>query len=574
MLKDLAYLKRLIKFAVQESPLFYLSSLLALISVFVEILAMTSLLPLSALATHQPLSQKSLIVRALSFFGQIPSVKILLLTFLGLFGLRIFTNLAALGSSLFLAKQFQGRLAAKTFDMVVRSYSIQDIEKKPAGYFITIAGDETSRAGTVISYSAQFLSVFALAAMYYLAIVYQSPKMGMALSLFLVMSFVGLWGAFKKSQALGVKRSHESKTMSSLFMDTLGGLRSVKAFSAEDYVVSRFGQGIVQYTKTLFKAEFLTLSSKLAPVAFLLVVCFFYIVARPSSYWDGLDLGFALTMIIFVMRFFPAAGACLNLFIQMLAESKSGQDVTQILHDADQITSKPGRSLVKPVEQLKVNQLNFAYEKNKTVLKNFDAVFDRGKSYAVKGPSGAGKSTLVDVILQFYSLQDGKIQFNGEDIRQIDGKSLRKHVLLLGQQTTIFNDTVFHNITYGANYSKDQVLKACRLACVEDVIDQLPQGLETVLNYQGSNLSGGQRQRIGLARALLREPDVLILDESTSALDTEIRQTVVRNILTEFKNKIVIFVTHDPVVCQQVDHIVNVEKVAFEGRSPDVIEIV
>ena len=178
--------------------------------------------------------------------------------------------------------------------------------------------------------------------------------------------------------------------------------------------------------------------------------------------------------------------------------------------------------------------------------------FKAGSSYAICGPSGSGKSTLVDLILGLIPNAGLDIRVNGAPLAELDAQDYRKRVILVEQQSRIFNDTVRNNIVFGLTASEEDIRTAVRLAAFDRVLSGLPNGLETMLDYQGTNLSGGQKQRLGIARALLRNPDVLVLDESVSALDAPTRNAVLGNILEHFRDKIVIVVTHDPVVISQM----------------------
>jgi len=147
---------------------------------------------------------------------------------------------------------------------------------------------------------------------------------------------------------------------------------------------------------------------------------------------------------------------------------------------------------------------------------------------------------------------------------------LREQVLLLGQRPTIFNDTVYKNICFGLQASQSQVERACGLASLDEFVSELPKGLETMISYQGSNLSGGQCQRIGLARALLRQPQVLLLDESTSALDRATRDKVVKSIVDEYRDRIVVFSTHDLDIAGKVDEVIELPLVGTASSLPEV----
>jgi ABC-type bacteriocin/lantibiotic exporter with double-glycine peptidase domain len=274
------------------------------------------------------------------------------------------------------------------------------------------------------------------------------------------------------------------------------------------------------------------------------------------------NYAFAVTLLIFLLRFFLAVGDAMNVFLKIISDAKSAQDITNIVYAKSSKTTayhtKP--ALNDSVERLDLHGVSFSYNGTEDVLHNISCSFERGTSYALVGESGAGKSTLLDILLGFHTPTHGGISINGVPFQAFDTASIRQKIVLLGQETIIFNDTVTNNITYGFVASPEQVQRASALAQIDSVILNLPEQYNEVLQYRGTNLSGGQRQRIGLARALVREPDVLILDESMSALDQGTKDVIIDNILAEYHNKIVIFVSHDPAIREKVDVVMELSK--------------
>jgi ABC-type multidrug transport system fused ATPase/permease subunit len=187
-------------------------------------------------------------------------------------------------------------------------------------------------------------------------------------------------------------------------------------------------------------------------------------------------------------------------------------------------------------------------------------VLRKGKSCAIVGASGSGKSTFLDLLLGFHTPARGDILVNGVSLTKLELSDLRGKVVLVSQDAAIFNDTVANNLRLGLDVSPDEMERACRIAGIDEFVAGLPDGYDTLLNYKGSNFSGGQKQRIGIARAVLRRPDVLLLDESTSALDVETRERVVDNLLEEFRNRILVFVTHDESIASKVDEVLEMHR--------------
>ena len=556
---NIKYLWHLLSFAFRTNPLLYVSSGLALVSAGIELLAMLSLLPLSGLAVGQSVSQHSWSIRVLNALGISMNVRSLLLSFSLLLVIRLLTQIAAQSLAAYLGRRIHAQLSSKAFREIVENIPISDIEKKSIGYYITLAGDESFRASSLVISISQFVSTGALGLLYYLAILNFSSKLGLAVMAFLLVSLISLWGAFRESHTLGAHQVEQSQLAGSIFLDALNGLRGVRAFSAEAHVVDQYWREIYRYTKTLFLIDFVAVLGRLVP-ALILVFSLFAGVAFGWSFpIAGADTAVVLTSIAFLLRFFPVVGQALNLFLRIFSDARAGRDVTSAIGSASPLDVGAMLELREPIAKVEFRNVCFSYAEDKLVIRNLGISLESGKSYVLLGPSGSGKSTLMDLLLGFYEIESGEILVNGHMNSGIRRQSLRRKILLLGQQTVILNESVANNIRFGTEAEPAAVERAAGWACIDEVIKALPQGYETQLNYRGTNLSGGQIQRIGIARALLREPDVLILDESTSALDPQTRDAVVTNILSLFADRIVVFVTHDHTVAERVSQVIRLD---------------
>jgi ABC-type multidrug transport system fused ATPase/permease subunit len=346
-----------------------------------------------------------------------------------------------------------------------------------------------------------------------------------------------------------------------MFLDALNSLRSVRSFSAENYVTNSYFNQIRSYMRTLALIDIIALSARLGP-ALLLFVSGAGVVFWPSvSDRFDMDLPFLATIVILLLRFFPIAGQTLNISLRIIADSRAGRDVTRIISEYRVPPSSIGQKATATIERIEVWHVDFSHLDGKPVLKDFNIALSKGKSYAIVGRSGSGKSTFLDLLLGFYGPDRGSISINGIDTSELNKSDIRRRILLVSQDAAIFNDTVANNLKLGMDVTQSELERACTIACIHDFILSLPSGYETILQYRGSNFSGGQKQRIGIARAILRRPEVLLLDESTSALDLATREQVVSNLQATLKDHILVFVTHDAFVVDKVDQVFDMEAI-------------
>ena len=206
----------------------------------------------------------------------------------------------------------------------------------------------------------------------------------------------------------------------------------------------------------------------------------------------------------------------------------AAERVFYIMDLTDTIPQKPDAITLPSVEgNVEFRHVSFAYNKGETILHDVSFSAKPGQAIALVGPSGAGKSTVASLLPRFYDVTEGAIFVDGHDVRDVTLASLREQVGIVPQETNLFNDTVYNNILYGRlDATRDEVIAAAKAANADEFIQQLPKGYDTQLGDRGVNISGGQRQRISIARAILKNPRILILDEATSALDTESERIV------------------------------------------------
>lgn len=559
VMKQVNYVATLVGFALRHNPLFVVALITSIVSVGLEIAAMATLVPLVSVAAGAAVEQDSFVARVLSAVEIKPSGQSLLMVFIMLFAARIVSQFASQAFTILLSRRLMLQLASSAFSTLIFNMPLKTMESNSIGYYISLAGDETSRACSLVIAISQFVSLALLGSMYFVIIAAFSIPAAIGVVVFLLVTFALLFESFRISHRLGQRQIDQSKGIHSVFLDSLNGIRLVRAFSAERYVTASYHNQFRAYVRTLALVDLVAVVARLAP-ALLLLAGAALVVSWPALREGlSLELPFLVTITILLMRFFPIVGQALNLALRVLSDARAGRDVTHIL-SSERANSTNGDVAATPLDKIRridLYAVGFSHIDGKQVFSDLNLTIESGKSYALIGSSGSGKSTLLDLILHFYPAGHGRIGFNGQDIASLSEHDIRDRVKLVAQDSAIFNDTVVNNLKLGFEARDPELRRACRIACIDDFIDALPQGYETLLNYRGSNLSGGQKQRIGIARAVLRRPDVLLLDESTSALDAETREQVVTQLLEEFKDRIILFVTHDPFVVSKVDVVIN-----------------
>lgn len=557
-MSQLTYLLRLVRFAFHSNPLLYPAIAVTLASAAIELAAMASLMPLLSLVSGGTATGP--IPRALGSLDIAVTPKSLLWAFLVLFIARIASQVAGQTLFTFLGRRVMAQLGSTGFAHVTQSLSLAEINRKSIGYFMGLAGEEAFRASVVVIALAQFLGTAVLSVLYFCAIAWFSPSAAWMLVAFLSVAGVFVFMTARASARLGARQATQSRGANSVFLDAMNNLKAVRAFRAEGYVSDLYRRLIFQYSRTWFCIDEVAVLSRMVPVLTLLGMASAWLASSAGSV-EALGLPFIVTLIAFLIRFFPTLGQGVSLAMRIAAESRSGKDMSEIIHQPVS-AAKDAPGLLGPIREIQLEHLDFRFESGRRVLSDFNARFTSGRSYAIAGRSGTGKSTLADMLVGFQAPQRGNIRFNGVPLPQIAPTELRDRVLLVSQEAAIFNDSLANNLLLGQEADVQRLRTVVREAELEDVLIHLPAGLDTVIQYHGRNLSGGQRQRISLARALLRNPDVLVLDECTSALDKLTQQRLVETVLARFAGRIVIFITHDPDVLSRVDEVVTLPDLA------------
>ena len=347
----------------------------------------------------------------------------------------------------------------------------------------------------------------------------------------------------------------------SVIEETLGSLKVIKAFSAMTPMQKKFEtlnqtyykQSVNVYRKT-------DLSSPLTETVVTGILMFILFIGGGMVFNGQLTGPLFMTYFILASQLIPPIKQLTTSYSNIQKGVASEERIDKILladnliHD--KLNAKDLQSFTKEIEYKNVS---FAYHKGDDgyVLKNINLIIEKGKTIALVGQSGSGKTTLADMLPRFYESDKGALLIDGVDIKELQTESVRKHIGVVTQESILFNDTVKNNIIFGMqNVTENEVINAAKIANAHEFIMQLPNAYNTIIGDRGGKLSGGQRQRLSIARAILKNPAILILDEATSALDTESEKLVQEALTNLMKNRTSLVIAHRLSTIANADEII------------------
>ena len=432
--------------------------------------------------------------------------------------------------------------------------------EKKSSHIASIMIERVDMVGYAINMFVRIISDGLLMAAYLVFLVFISWQVCAIIFVVGVIKHLATLVFIKRAESLGEKWLKGANRQMMRLLESLRAIRLIKSMSRESYEKKRFSeateyQSNIQIKHTMNSEMMTAIDALVAPFSFVLIIYVSVNILHLSG-------SYILVFLFALMRMIPQLST-INKNRNQLSLNMANMDaVFDLLDEENKPKIEKGEIKIEKFEDvIKFNEVNFRYKKNMTVLEDVSFSIPKGTSLAVVGASGSGKSTIMDLLLHLYDPTSGDVTIDGTSLRKYDICSWHNLVGIVHQDSFIFNDTIHNNILYGNLNAREQdVVEAAKKAHIHDYIVEQPDGYNTLLGERGINLSGGQRQRLSIARAILKKPEILILDEATSSLDSISEGMIQESIEEISKECTMILVAHRLSTVRSADKILVLEK--------------
>lgn len=390
-----------------------------------------------------------------------------------------------------------------------------------------------------------------------------SSKLTLFVFVFIPISGLIISRIGKNLKSKSTRAQQETGYFISILDETLGGMKVVKSYNAENIFISKFNTSVKKLQ--LLSNSIGNKSNLASPMSEFLGILTIAVLLWYGGYMVLVDKSLESTAFIgYIALAYTILTPAKNISkasYQVKTGLAAAERVFTLMEEENTITSKPNAVHKETFETgISLKNINFRYHKE-NVLKDFSLDVPKGKTVALVGQSGSGKSTIANLLTRFYDVNEGKILIDGVDIKDIEMKSLRDLMGLVTQDSILFNDSIRANIALGKpNCTDNEIIEALNIANAYEFVKNLPEGIYTNVGDSGNKLSGGQKQRLSIARAVLKNPPIMILDEATSALDTESERLVQIALENMMQNRTSIVIAHRLSTIQKADTIVVMQK--------------
>ncbi|RCJ36532.1 ABC transporter [Nostoc minutum NIES-26] len=447
-----------------------------------------------------------------------------------------------------LAQNIQHDLRLDTYNHVQELDSAY-FEESSTGGLMSILNDDINQLEDFLNFGANDIIQISTSIIILTGGAFWILPPSITLAVMLPMPFI-VWGSFTYQKRLEGRYADVREKVSFLnsrLANNLSGINTIKSFTAEEYESARLAAESEAYRKSNTKA--IKLSAAFIPLIRMLILVGFTALlfwGGMATYAGTISIGNYSVLLVLVQRLLWPLVNLGEIFDKYQRSMASANRVMNLLDTPiNIIRGDISLHITRVRGEIDFKQVTFAYQNREPVIKKLSLHIPQGKTIAIVGSTGSGKSTLVKLLLRFYDISSGTITIDGIDIQKLNLRDLRRSIGLVSQDVFLFHGTVAENIAYGTFDANDeQIIKAAKIAEAHDFIVRLPQSYETIVGERGQKLSGGQRQRIAIARAVLKNPPILVLDEATSAVDNETEAAIQRSLERITMNRTTIAIAH------------------------------
>lgn len=503
----------------------------------------------------------------MEFFEQFSGRQKLLVMTTAVFGMLILKNATAYLTALvstYLSRRLVNEMRLEGIQLLLE-FDLAYFAGQKVGNLINIINHEVGRTANAVRLGVSMMTTLITIFVFSVMLVLLSWQLTLLASIFLTLVLVVNQWFVGKARSYGRLLSQKSKDYSNKLIEILSGIRLIKTVSYENTEYQRISQLIREREQAEFRSQMNYAAIPPLNEFGGIITVLGLVVLGNTVFGSNLDSrpAILMTYLLILFRLLPFVSRINGERSRFANNAPSAEITAAFLIPDDKPRMSDGPLNYTGISQgLCFENLSFAYPgQSDLVLRDINLTVPKGQTLALVGASGAGKSTLVDLVPRFYDPTDGCITLDGEDIRQFSLSSLRQQLGIVSQDTFLFNNTIRYNLTYGlADVDEEALWDAIRRANAHEFLEKLPNGLETEIGDRGVLLSGGQRQRLAIARALLRNPSILILDEATSALDT-VSERLVQEAIDELcRDRTTLVIAHRLSTIQQAHQIAVLDR--------------
>ena len=446
-----------------------------------------------------------------------------------------------------IAQRVSSKIRKELFT-ALQKLPLKYLDSNSSGDLMSRLTNDVDNINTTLSQSVTqlFSGIISIIGMF-IAMILLSPILTLIGMITIPLTFITTKILAKKAQRFFVKQQRELGILNGYIEEMVSGQKVVLLFSEEEKVKNEFSEINEKLTKSAIIAQ--GLSSFMGPINNFINNLSYLIISVVGGYLilkgSAITVGIVFSFLLYMRNFTRPINEIMNLFNTIQGALAGAERVFEII-DEEKEKDKQGTVNIDNIEgHVELRDVIFSYSNGKEILKNVSLEAKKGEVIAIVGPTGAGKTTIVNLLTKFYDIDSGEILIDGKNIDEITRESLRKTVAMVLQDTYLFSETVSENIRYGRlDASDEEVIEAAKMADAHHFIKQLPQGYDTVLSDNGSNLSQGQRQLLAIARAILSNASILILDEATSSIDTRTEVLIQNAMLKLMEGKTTFVIAH------------------------------